>query len=85
MEIIVSSTGPHFTNLALFDLITASAVWFPKNLPALWTTFFRGGFKESSPVSNNCFLYLLANDKNPNPLTYFLVLCSIEYRYIAKL
>ena len=33
-------------------------------------------FRASSPVSNNCFL---------NPVTYLLVLGSIEYGYIAKL
>ena len=39
------------------------------------------------PVANNCFLYLLekflANDKNPYPLTYFLVLGAIAYRVIS--
>ena len=56
---------------------------FPKNSPALWTTFLEAVFKESNPVSNNYFLYFLANDKNPYPLTYFLVLGSIEYRRIS--
>ena len=42
-------------------------------------------FRASSPVSNNRFLYFLANDKNTYPLTYFLVLGSIEYHRIAKL
>ena len=28
-------------------------------------------FSASSPVSNNCFLYFLANNKNPYPLTCF--------------
>ena len=56
---------------------------FPKNSPTLWTTYF----KESSFISNNCFLYLLekflANDRTPYPLTYFLVLGSIEHRAIS--
>ena len=47
--------------------------------------FFRSSFKECSLVSINYFLYFLVNDKNPYPLTYFLVLGSIEYRCIAKL
>ena len=38
-------------------------------------------------ISNNCFPFLLdryfENDKNPYPLTYFLVLGSIEYRVIS--
>ena len=45
--------------------------------------FFEAVFKESSPVFNDCFLYLLdkfiANDKTSYPLTYFLFLGSIEY------
>ena len=49
---------------------------------ALWTTFLETVFRASSPVSNNCFLYLLekflANDKNPYPLTYFVVLQSFS-------
>ena len=45
--------------------------------------FLEAVFKESSPVSNTCFLYFLANDKNPCSLKYFLVLGSIEYRLIA--
>ena len=47
--------------------------------------FLEAVFEESSPVSNNCFLYFLANDSNLDPLTYFLVLGSIEYHSIAKL
>ena len=47
--------------------------------------FFRSSFKECSLVSINYFLYFLVNDKNPYPLTYFLVLGSIEYCRIAKL
>ena len=40
-------------------------------------------FTPSNPVSNNYFSYFLANDKNPNLLTYFLVLGSIEYCIIS--
>ena len=36
-------------------------------------------FKESSPVFNNCFLYFLANDKDP----YSFSLGSMEYRRIS--
>ena len=35
----------------------------------------------SRPVSNNWFLYFLANDKNPYPLTYFFVLGSISSHF----
>ena len=45
--------------------------------------FLEAVFKAYSPVSNNCFLYFLENDKNPYPLTYFLVLGSIENRAIS--
>ena len=56
-----------------------SAILFPTNSLA----FFEAVFKESSPVSNNCFLHFLANDKNPHSLIYFLVLGSTEYRHIS--
>ena len=59
-----------------------TAILFPKNSPALWTNFSEAVFKESSPVSNYCFSYFLANDKNPYP---YLVFGSIEYLHIAKL
>ena len=36
-------------------------------------------FGSISPVLKNSFLYFSRNDKNPLPLTYFLVLGSIEY------
>ena len=42
-------------------------------------------FTASSLLSNNSFLYFLATDKNPCPLTYFLVLGPIEYCHIADL
>ena len=45
--------------------------------------FFEAVFKESSPVSNNFFLYFLKNDKSPYPLKYFIVLGSIEYHVIS--
>ena len=59
----VFSSG--FTILLSFELVTASAILFPKNSPVLWPTFLEIVFKEYSPVSNNYFLYFLANDKNP--------------------
>ena len=77
--IIISSTGSCFSILSSFELVTASSILFPKTSPALWTTFFEA----SSPVFNNCFLYFLANDKKSYPLTYFLVLGSMEYRRIS--
>ena len=75
---IISSTGSCLTILSSFDLVTVSSILFPKNSPALWTTFLEAVFEESSLVFNNCFLYFLANDKHPYLLTYFLVLDSIE-------
>ena len=63
-EIIISSTGSCFSILSWLDVVTAPAILFPKISRAL---------------SNNCFLYFVVNDKNPYPLTYFLVLGSIEY------
>ena len=80
--IVISSTGFVSTILSLYELVTASAALFPKNSTALLTTFLEAAFKASSPVSNNYSLYLLenvpANDKNSYPLTYFVVLDSIE-------
>ena len=56
---IISSTIIGFSSaLSSFDLVTVSAVLFPKNSPALWTTYLEAGFTASSPVSNNCFLYV---------------------------
>ena len=78
----MSSKDSCFSILSLFDLVTASAILFHKISPALWTTFLEAIFKESSLVSNNCFLLFLANDKNLYPLTYFLVLGSTEYHLI---
>ena len=77
--IIISSAGCCFPILLSFDLVTASAVLFPKNSPALWTIFLEAVFKESSPLSNICFSYFLVNYKNPHHLTHFLVLGSIDY------
>ena len=59
-----------------------SAILFPKNAPVLWT-FFGAVFTASSLESNNWFLYFVASDHNPCPLTYFLVLGSIEYHVIS--
>ena len=65
--------------LSSFDLAAASAILFPINSFTLWTSFLEGVFTTSGPVSNNCFLNFLVNDKNPYLLTYFLALGSIEY------
>ena len=77
----ISSTGFVFTILSSFNLATASAILFPINShvasAALWTMFLEAVFKVSNPISNNCFLYYLANDKNSYHLTYFPVLSSI--------
>ena len=67
--ITIFSTGSCFSILSSSDLVrvakifdsNASAILFPKNSPALWTTFLEA----SSPVFHNCFLYFLPNDKNP--------------------
>ena len=77
--IIISSTGSCFTILSSFDLVTASVIFFPIDSPALWANFLEA----SSTISISCFLYFLANDKNPYSLTYFLVLGSTEYRQIS--
>ena len=85
--IIISSTGFVFTILLSYKLVTLS-ILFPKISPVLWTTFLEAVFKESSSVSNNCFLYSLdkvpSNDKNPYPLTYFLVLGSTEHCFFCQ-
>ena len=82
---IIFSTGSCFTVLPSFDLVTASATFPLKYSPILWTTSLEAVFGASSPVSNNCYSYFLANDKNPYPLTYFIVLGSIEYCCIVNL
>ena len=78
-ETITSSTflqfSSDFATSSSFNFATSSAILFPKKSPVLLTTFWK---HFCSPVSNNCFLYFLANDKNPYPLTYVLVLGSIE-------
>ena len=79
--IIISSAGFFITILSSHELVTA--ILFPKNLPVLSTIFLEIVFKEASPVSNNCFLYFLANNKNLYPLTYVFVLGSIEYPLIS--
>ena len=58
----------------------------PASPAALWATFLEAVFRAPSPVfvavSINCFAYLLdgflVNYQNTYPLTYFLVLGSIE-------
>ena len=87
--LITSKISSYISILSSFDLVRVAKVFditracnfVPKNSPALWTTFLEA----SSPVSNNCFLYFLVNDKFSYPLTYFLVLGSAEYHRIAKL
>ena len=68
-----------FTISSLFDLVTMSAISFPRNSPAFCTTFLEAVFKEPSLVFNNYELYFLKNYKNPYHLVYFFVLGSIEY------
>ena len=64
-------------------------IFFSKTLSvasaALWNTFLEIVFRASIPVSNNCILHFLANDKNPYSLTYFPVLGSIEYQRLFSL
>ena len=47
--------------------------------------FLEAVFRASSPVSNNCFLYFLVNNKNLYPLTHFLGFGSVQYHRIANL
>ena len=56
--ITISSTGFVYRILLLYNLVTACAILSPKNSLVLWTTFLEEVFKESSPVSNNCFLFV---------------------------
>ena len=53
--IIISSSGSCLTILSSFGLVTAYVISFSKNSPAVWTTFLRAVFKESSPASINRF------------------------------
>ena len=50
--------------LSSYELVTASAILFPKNSPVLWTTFLEAIFKQSSPVSHNCYGWYDINDIN---------------------
>ena len=75
--IIISLIGFCFLLLSLFELVTPSAILCPKNLRVLWTSFLKG----FSRVSNNCFLYFLANNKNPYPFNMFF--CSWFYRILC--
>ena len=68
-----------FQNFIVAWLSYSICNFFPINSPALWTTFVEA----SSPVSNNYFLYFLANGKNLYPLTDFLALGFIEYLCIS--
>ena len=88
--IITSSISFKFSLGGAFDFTILSAISFPKNSPiasaALCATFLITVFKPSNPafsaVLNNCIRYLLdkffPNDKNPYPLTHFVILGSIE-------
>ena len=87
---INSSIFLEFSLITYFGFTILSVI-FPINSPvtsaALWTMFLEAVFGAPNPISNNCFLNLLqkffANHKNPYPLTYFLVLGSIEYCVIS--
>ena len=76
--IIISSTGSCFSILLSLDLAADSTIFFTKNSPALWTTFFEA----SSPVSIIFYIFLQMK-KNPYHLTYFLVLGSTGYCIIS--
>ena len=91
--IVIFSGGISFSSTFLefvSDFKIFLAILFPKNphvaSAVFWTTFLEVVFAASNyvfvAVSNNYFPYLLdrffENDKNPYPLTYFLVLGSIE-------
>ena len=75
-RIIISSTflgfSSGFTILSSFDLATASVILFPINSPVLWTTFWKHLLK------NLVLFPIIVYYKFPDPLTYFLVLDSIE-------
>ena len=89
------STFHEFTSRTGFRFIISSAIFFPINSPVapavLWPTILEAAFAASSPtfarVSNIFFFCIcqrfLANDKNPYPLTYFIVLGFIEERVIS--
>ena len=70
-EIFISLTFlgflPGFTILSLFDLVTASAILFPKNSPALWSTFWKQILQHLVLYPMIVFVYFLANDENQNP------------------
>ena len=48
--IIISSTGSCFTILSSYELVTATAILFPKNSPALWTTFLEAVLTVQHPI-----------------------------------
>ena len=70
-------------NFIFIYLVTESAILFPNTSSVLWTDFLEEFFKESSPISNNCFSYFLVNDENPSLLTYFPVFGSIKHHAIS--
>ena len=84
--IIISSANLDF--IRFLNIIFVWLSYFVCNLISYKSICFIDHFLEavftaSSPVSNNCFLYYLANDKIPYLLTYFLVLGWIEYWVIS--
>ena len=68
--IMISTTGPCFSILTLFDLVIASAILYPQYSPVLRTTFLEA----SNPLSNN--------GKNPFNI---LFCCSLFYRITSFL
>ena len=86
--VIISSTflefSSGFTILLSFDLVTASAISFPKNSPALWITFLEQ-FLNNLAVYPIIVFYIFLQMIKIHGLTYFVVLGSIEYHRIAKL
>ena len=80
---MISSTAFVFPILSSYKIVTASVILFPINSPVLWTNFLEAVFKESVTVCSNCFLYFIANDKNPYLLTCFFLLGSTEYHVIS--
>ena len=84
---IISAMFLEFSSITCFIFTILSAILFHTNSPvasaAFSTTFLETVSRASIPASSNCFLYLLANVKKPYPLTYFLVLGSIEHHAIS--
>ena len=76
--IIISSTGSCFSILSLFDLVIASAIFFP-NIHLMYGLRF---WKDLIFYPIIVFVSF-ANDKNSYSLPYFLFLGSIDYRVIS--